>query len=242
MNENDIQLMKTMIFKIGDLGEGNKLLFATNFMQIAKINLILLKALLEELDWRGFFITIDRPHQYIEHLMRMHCINYSKLNFIDTIARFSADNLTGMDIRGNLRMLDSPFQIHLLPDMFDLNGTEVDLKVGKIYLDDVDFILIDNIASMLNYNEQGMVEQFLVNYLAKFEKARHIFVPVLIDRMSHSHLFEVARGLCDMELDVEVMANMKADQSRAMRDVTLFSQKRSLSDEDSLRRIYPGGG
>ncbi len=241
MNAKDIQLMRTIISQLGNLNNGNRLLFSVNYARISRTNLILLKALLEELNKKGLFITIDRPHQYMEHLLRMHRIKYNNLLFIDAIASFSGTLLSEKDYEVNVKFVDSPFQIDLLPELFSLNPEDTSRTVGKIDMMGVDFILIDNVATMLNYNDTNMVEKFLENYLAKFRDRNNIFIPLILDSVTYGSLYQVARELCDKEIDLEALEERKAGGDEGRREKSLLNGKKDAFDLYSYRKCFPGG-
>ena len=227
--------------QIGDLNEGNKVLFSVSYDRIAKTNLILLRGFLEELKKKGILITVDRPHQYMEHLLRMHRINYDNLLFIDTIARFSGTNFNDNLNVGNVTVLDSPFQIDLLPALLSLNPNEVTAMDGKIDITGVDFILIDNVATMLNYNDPIMVEGFLENYLNKFGSLNDFFVSLTLDRIAHSSLYQTAKRLFDREIDIDILRERKIRRDIGQREKSLLSSRKGSLDLFGYRRCLDGG-
>jgi hypothetical protein len=241
MNFDDIQLMRDIISQINELNHGKKVLFSVNYERIAKTNLLLLKAFLEELNKKGILVTIDRPHQYMEHLLRMHRINYNNLFFIDTIARFSGTKLSDKDYSDNIKIMDSPFQIDLLPDMFSLNSMLASKEEAKIDITDLDFILIDNIASMLNYNDPNTVEKFIENYLTRFRDMNHIFIPLILDNITHNSLYQVARKLCDQEIDINKLGSRKLSIDNEKRERSLLPEKKRMFDLYSYRKCFTGG-
>lgn len=233
--------MRNIISLIGDINHRNKVLFSVSYERIAKTNLILLRALLEELKKKGILITIDRPHQYMEHLLRMHRINYENLLFIDTIARFSGNIISDNLNVGNVRILDSPFQIDILPELFatkpeDLSGVE-----GKIDITGVDFILIDNVATMLNYNDPNSVERFLEDYMAKFRNLNNILISLTLDRVAYNSLYQVVRRLFDREIDVNDLKSGKVDLDREIKGRSLLSDKKTMLDLYSYRKCFTEG-
>ncbi len=242
MNAEDMQLMKDIISQIGNMSNGNKVLFTVNYAQIAKTNLIVLKALLEELKKKGIFITIDRPHQYIEHLLRLHRIDYSNLLFIDTIARFSGTKVSEIDDGGNVRIMNSPFQIDLLPELFFWNSGDKTSAESRTDIADVDFILIDNLATMLSYNAREMVERFLEKYMAKFGGRDNILIPLILDSNAHQPLYEMAKKLCDKEIDINELRIGKSNRDDEMGSRSLLSDKKRSFDLYSYRKCFTGGG
>lgn len=241
MNIEDIRLMRNIISLIGDINHGNKVLFAVSYERIAKTNLLLLKAFLEELNKKGILITIDRPHQYMEHLLRMHRINYENLLFIDTIARFSGNILSDNLNVGNVRILDSPFQIDILPELFASKPEGLGGVEGKIDITGVDFILIDNVATMLNYNDPNSVEKFLEDYIAKFRNLNNILISLTLDGVAYNSLYQVARRLFDREINVDDLRIGKVDLDREMKERSLLSDKKTMLDLFSYRKCLTEG-
>ncbi len=241
MNRTDINLMMKLLPQISDANQGNRLLLLVNYIRIAKTNLILLKALLEELNKRGIFISIDRPHRYMGHLLRIHRINYANLLFIDTITTFSSDKFEDTVGESNVKIIESPFQIHLLPELLSMNSDKYDNVGYKIDLTDVDFIIIDNIAAMLNYNDHIMVEGFLESYLNKLTENRNILTPILLDRNTHFSLYEAVRRLCDREIDVNELESITSLRSELLNERLPYNIKKNLLKNDKKNNSPSGG-
>lgn len=241
MNRNDLQLMSKLLPQISDPNRGNRLLLLVNYMRIAKTNLILLKALLEELNKRGIFISIDRPHRYMGHLLRIHRINYANLLFIDTITTFSSDKFNDVGGESNVKIIESPFQIHLLPELLSMSPVKYDNVGYKIDLTDVDFIIIDNIAAMLNYNDHIMVEGFLESYLNKLTENRNILTPFLLDRTTHLSLYEAVRRLCDREIDVNELGSITSLRNELLDERLPFNIKKNLFKNNKKINSSSGG-
>ena len=233
--------MRNIISLIGDINHRNKVLFSVSYERIAKTNLILLKALLEELKKKGILVTIDRPHQYMEHLLRMHRVNYENLLFIDTIARYSGTILSDNLNVGNVRILDSPFQIDILPALFASKPEDLDGEEGKIDITGVDFILIDNVATMLNYNDPNSVERFLEDYMAKFRNLNDILISLTLDSVAYNSLYQVARRLFDREINVDDLRIGKVDLDRELKERSLLSGKKTMLDLFSYRKCFTEG-
>lgn len=235
--------MKNIINQIENFSTENKVLFSVTYEKIAKTNIILLRGLLEELNKKGILITIDRPHQYMEHLLRMHRIKYENLLFIDTIARFTGEELSNnLDI-GNVKILDSPFQIDLLPALLSNNLNSGNLSTIDRIIDvsNVDFILIDNVAALLNYNDPPMVQNFLENYMEKFNGLHNIFISLTMDKIIHNSLYEVARKLFDKEIDIDILRSPKGGMDRERRSKSLLSEREGIFDLYSYRKCFTGG-
>lgn len=238
MNTRDMQMMKDIIIQIGDISNENNILFSVNYLQISKTNLILLKGLLEGLKKKGILITIDRPHQYMEHLLRMHRIDYTNLLFIDTISRFSGSKLGTRNNGDNYNIQGSPFQIDLLPELFSPNPKNDNGGEGKLDLANVDFILVDNIATMLSYNDYDMVVVFLRNYLAKSNNTNKIFKAVILDKKTHGNLYREARRLCDREIIIDGMEGRKSGVIDERKERIPFLIKKISSTCTPLKNLF----
>lgn len=197
MNERDIRLMGSILEYLGDPREGGVVLFDVRSTQLARVTLILLKGLLDERGMCGIFISVDRPHQYMVHLMRMHQISSARLTFIDAISRFSGDRRMG---EANVGFVDTPFHIDTLPST--LKDWSYPSNDRMVNLRNTDFAMIDNIATLLNFNRFTSVERFLRSFVALTQEDHAVLVPILVDGERHGLLFETARSLADREVKV----------------------------------------
>lgn len=240
MNTDDLKLMRNILNHIGGLDNGNKMLFSVDYGHIAKTNLILLKGLMEELKKKGLFVTVDRPHQYMEHLLRMHKVNYQNLFFLDTITTFSGA-LSDQNVNlKNVKILDTPFQIDLLPELFSLSNKNIGIK-NQIDISGFEFILIDNVASMLNYNDLETVTKFLENYLAKFNNINNVFLPLLVDKLTHGSLYMTAKKMFDIEIDIKAMKKRNLDPPINKIDLPFQQQRKKILNGDPYENNFNGG-
>lgn len=210
MNETDIVLMRSILAAIDRIGPKGLVLLDTKSTQFMKIHLLLLKGLLEEKGMRGIFISVDRPHQYVVHLSRMHKINIGGLTFIDVISRYSADRKSE---EGSIGLLAGPFNINNLPAALatwakSVGGDLLDPQKGG-------FVIIDNPASLVPYNNFQKVEFLLSNLMGVFGEEKNILVPLMIDKEKSEHLYEVSRPLCVGEVDVVELITTPADVNKA---------------------------
>ncbi len=197
MNERDVQLMRSLMNSIGDVIEGGVVLIDAPSTQFVRINLVLLKGLIEDNGRSGIFISVDRPHQYMVHLMRMHQISLDKIAFIDVISRFSGDK---KNEQASVGFVDGPFHIDSLPKAME-NWSVV--ETGSIHLSDCGFAMIDNIAALQVYNRNPAVELFINNFILTAKSQRSILIPMVLDRQRHGTLYQSAQRLSDIEVKVE---------------------------------------
>ena len=72
MNEKDIKLTMRLKESVGDSSFTGPILLDVKSTQFVRVNMLLLKALSNENGRSGMFISVDRPHQYMVHLLTMH--------------------------------------------------------------------------------------------------------------------------------------------------------------------------
>jgi hypothetical protein len=197
MNERDVQLMRSLIDTIGKKTEGGAVLIDVPSTQFVRVNLVLLKGLLEEKGNGGVFISVDRPHQYMVHLLKMHQIELDRITFIDVISRFSGDRKEG---NGNVGFVDGPFHIDSLPTA--LEDWTISNTAGSLDLSDCGFVMIDNISALQIYNRIPAVELFIDNFIMAAKSSSNMLVPMVMDRQRNQSLYSSTQRLSDMEIKV----------------------------------------
>jgi hypothetical protein len=211
MNERDTAQTAEILRSIGETGLAGAVLIDAPYTQFVRVNLMLLKGLSQDTHLPGVFVSVDRPHQYIVHLLSMHQIKADNLVFIDAISRFSADSKTA---EANVGFLDGPFHIDRLTMAFsDMrwpnDGTSPVLKSVK-------FALIDNLSALLTYNSFSSVELFLRTFVKVFEPQGNVLIPLIIDSQRSKPLYEMAKTLCAKEIGLRELAGtvqLPANQS-----------------------------
>ncbi|MBM4237554.1 MAG: hypothetical protein FJ151_03615 [Euryarchaeota archaeon] len=197
MNEKDLNLMKFILGALSDPAAGGPVLLDVKTTQFVRVNLVLLKALTEEMGLPGMFISVDRPHQYMVHLLKMHQINPDKLTFVDAISRFAADR---KEVKATVSFVDGPFRIDLLPNA--IRQWESFGNGGPLSNRSCGFAMIDNIATLLTYNSYATVELFLRNFVASMSSRKAMLLPLTIDSERSTLLYETARSICKREVKV----------------------------------------
>jgi hypothetical protein len=194
MNERDESLMRYIMASMGENASG-PVLFDVNSTQFVRVNLVILKGLLLQKGLSGMFISVDRPHQYMVHLLRMHKINLENIMFIDAIGRFSADRKECM---ASVGYVDAPFHIDTLPTAISNMGSNGNKKVS---LDTCGFAMIDDLAALLPYNSYPSVESFLKSFVGVMTSRGNTIVPLVVDKDKNGLLYETARSLAVQEVD-----------------------------------------
>lgn len=183
MNERDRSLVRMVIDSLGPRTSG-VVLFDADSTQFVRMNLVLLKGLLEDKGLGGIFITVDRPHQYMAHLLRMHQVSMDGLVFIDAIGRLSGDRKEALARAG---YVDAPFHIDSLPDAIAGMNTG---EIPGVDVEKVDFVMIDNLAALLPFNSYAAVEAFVNNFISTMTARWNALVPMVADRERNGLLYD----------------------------------------------------
>jgi len=199
-------------------------LLHVKYTNLVRMNLVLLKAFLEDKKQRGLMITIDRPHQYLSHLMQLQGVDQTNLVFVDAISLHSADTKGG-EAAPEFQM--GPFHIEALPDFLtkrEDHGSSFQIDMSKI-----DFVLIDNVSTLLTYNSVESIKRFFQKYVdvLRSVKPRGIQTALAMDRDQHTELYEFILGLSRKSIElgqdmlvkgVRVMGAQVALPSKAVPD------------------------
>lgn len=199
MNEKDLDTVKGLMEEIDGIeGHDNKsLLFDTSFTQIAKTNLLLLKGLLDIKDKKGYFVVLDRPHQYMAYLLHMHDISQENIWYIDTVTHMSGQEKVEKD---NVDFVEGPFHIEHLFDALEPKSEEQSNFASP---EEIDFVLIDNISSMLNYNSIEKAEEFIESFKELIDKSEGIMGCLVIDSDSYPELDSIIRNYLDEAIEID---------------------------------------
>ena len=199
MNDKDIQLAQRLsnLIKSDHRPASLTASISAPTVNIARINISLLKAMLDLLHKQGIFVTIDRPHQYAEHLLRIHNIDFSKLTFIDMISAYAGDRKVGFKEWTNSH---GPFSLGDILDLIKLSNAAKE----SLYVDllQIDFILFDNIGSLLVYNRADSVKRFLGQLMEQVKKTSGIFVAFVIDPRNYADLFDDVNSRSDICIEI----------------------------------------
>jgi hypothetical protein len=199
VNEKDLELVHAVSSVLtGEEGPSIYLLHV-KYTNLVRMNLVLLKAFLEDKKQRGLMITVDRPHQYLSHLMQLHGIDQANLVFIDAISLHSADTKGGA-VAPEFQM--GPFHIEALPGF--LTKHEDDGSSFHIDMSKIEFVIIDNVSTLLTYNSMESIKRFFQNYVdvLKGMKSRGIQTALAMDREQHAELYEFISGLSRKSIEL----------------------------------------
>jgi len=198
----DKKIMRQMEKKLDD--ESNLIFVSTNLIQLARTNLILLNLLLHQMNLKGIFISVDRPHQYMVHLLNLQHIPQQNLIYIDLISNVSGQVFDGDENDINSKIIDGPFEISKFPNMvfkgYDMKGM---ISLDLIDIKKQDFVLIDNIATLTNYNSIKEIEGFVKEIIDIIKSADKIVCGVTIDTEKYNHIFELIKIFSNNIIEVK---------------------------------------
>lgn len=205
MNERDLKLAEEVGSHIQSNGSSAVYILTTKYTNLVRTNLVLLKAFLDMKTKRGMMITIDRPHQYISHLLQLHGIDQAKLQFIDAISNHASDT----KVSPNAEAFESgPFYIETLPDfIMSCDGRDPESVVD---MSNTEFILMDNVSTLLTYNTMENVKIFFSRYVGvlKERSSASLTTLIVMDRDLHADLYSFispfAKKIIEISTDMKV--------------------------------------
>ena len=204
MNIKDEEQTLDILRTFDKCGFKGAILFDVPSTQFVRVNLMMLRGLSQERGLPGIFISVDRPHQYMTHLLTMHKIKAEQLVYLDAISRFSADFKVAS---ANVSYIDGPFRIDHLPMAMSEWMKNCD---GKAFsANNCSYAIIDNLSTLLTYNSFNSVETFLQNFLKTLNSSENMIIPIMIDSEKSGLLYETARSLCKVEIH---MKDISSDQ------------------------------
>lgn len=197
MNERDLKLEAALSSQLGV--DGNDYIFTTKQVFMVRVNLVILKLLLEDRKKKGVAVVLERPYAYLAHLLSLHKIDQTNLSYIDTVAGFSGDYI--IDDPKKVVYTNGPFHVELLVNAFS-DGYDDDFKTKAIEIEDVDFIMIDNVASTLTYNTMEEIE-ICLKTLKDLSDRHNILIVMGIDPDAHSSLYLLLRSYFKNEIKIK---------------------------------------
>lgn len=209
MNENDITLARELDPILDDRPEPTIYLVSSKYTSLVRVNLVLLKTLLEWKKLPGVMITIDRPHQYVSHLLQLQGIDQSKLTFLDAISKHASDTKAG--VKGS-EYQGGPFYIENLPAF--IAGTDGG-SPSFVDIRSVRFVIIDNVSTLLTYNSMESLKEFFTNYVDVTRElaAGSLITVFVMDKDLHKSLFEYVLGMSAKV--IELTPDMRIGEVRA---------------------------
>ena len=193
-----------------EIVDKKKILVVSKYTERTRVNLILLKFFLEEMNMRGIFITIDRPHQYIEYLLKLHGIPQDKLLYIDVVSHLSGE--IHLNDSSNVFFMDGPYEVGFLDKAMDecYEPQPVIDNVPKDYvnLKEMDFILVDDIAALSKYLDDDGIKKFIDSYMMSIRRLATVIAPLVLDINKNKEMFNILKQNCESIIFINLMKSM----------------------------------
>jgi hypothetical protein len=178
--------------------DARRFLVSVKSGKIVHVNLTILSHFLKTKKGSGLYISIDRPHKYIELLLRKKEIPQDGIYYADIATRRTGGEHGGyslLSIGGFLwlKILSNSFE-----DLYISNSK----KPEKVDFFDMDFCLIDNASVLPAFNSMDSIREFfteLGNLVRDHQKMRaYIVVP----KDLHPKMFETLRNFVDKIIEI----------------------------------------
>lgn len=214
-----------------------KVLVVSKYTERTMVNICLLKFFLQEMKQRGIFITIDRPHQYTASLLTLHGISQEKLVYIDAISRLSGEIESNIS---NVRFVNGPCELNFLDDISSISCAFGTFNSQTLNLEEIDFVLIDDIAAFTKYQEEDGVKKMIESYISCIERVKKIMAPIVLDVNQNKFIYKAIVGKCDRVLFINLSKLMfkEINKQRAPMKITMDTR---LSDAVSSNPTSSGG-
>lgn len=177
---------------------GTRFLFTCRFTRIMDLNMLILRRCLQGRGEKGIYVSIDRPHSYTQYNLKKLGVPQDGLIYIDAISK-----LTGQRAEESMvRFLADGFTLPILDDLFSRAYLPEGSQRHFVKMEELSFILLDNVNVMLQYSSFEKARQVLgglTELVRKFTAMRTIIV---FDPGSSLELYSFLKANCDRELPV----------------------------------------
>ena len=209
-NMDDILNGMMAVLYSPEVADKKKILVVSKYTERTRVNLVLLKFFLTEMNMRGIFITIDRPHQYIEYLLKLHGISQDKLLYIDVVSRLSGEIY--LNDNSNVFFMDGPYEVGFLEKVMDgccepepvING----ISKNYVNLKEMDFILVDDIAALSKYLDDDGIKQFIDSYMISIRRLATVIAPLVLDINKNKEMYKLLKQNCESIIFINLMKSM----------------------------------
>jgi hypothetical protein len=155
----------------------------------SRLNVMLLKYLVNELGLKGVYICLERPSYYIEKLLKGRGVNLDNIVLLDAIHKVSGDQSTCE--AASTELMETPFSKEFIERILG-TGT----GNGVMEIEDMDFMIIDSLSVLSCYID----DESLITLLEALSEASKIKTLMSLDRTCDSELYDKAKTLCDKEI------------------------------------------
>jgi hypothetical protein len=173
-------------------------LFTCRFTKVMKLNLLLLKIFLGKRSETGMFVSVDRPHSYTYAALKKQGVPQHGIIYIDIISKLTGINTEETQVK----FTASGYAPKILSDYFSRAYIPEGAMRHFINLDEMNFIIVDNIGVMLQYATMDRVKKFtadLLELLKKYASMRAVFI---VDPEAAPEVHSYLKGFIEKEIPV----------------------------------------
>jgi tetratricopeptide (TPR) repeat protein len=191
------ELEKVLNLKL-DPKKRNYLLLTVQPQFIIRANITLIKILLKE-ELKGLYLCINHPSQLIDKVLKTHHIPTKNIIYLDFFTSLTGINSNSND---NVHLIDNAFSLDAILNAMQLNKKDTSNKLN-LNLDNIDFILVDNISSLITYNTQERIQQFINDLINNIRKLTAVYGIVIIDNKTNPKIQKLIEPYFDKSINIK---------------------------------------
>lgn len=186
--------------------KANRFLFLVRAQQIARINLSILRICLSERKERGIYISIDKPDKHVKQILERQNISREG-GYVDTgLSSTGEHQAISSPMGANKRILvvSGIFCPTLFLDSIEATKAASAEARGRIEaeLASMNFIMLDNISTMVIYNSHAKVHEFFKRFDDFCKGYPNLRVYMSSDKNIPPDVYQLARSVIDREVEI----------------------------------------
>lgn len=177
---------------------GRRFLVSVKSGKIVHVNLSILSHFLHKRGSSGLYISIDRPHKYIELLMRKKDIPQDKIYYVDIAMRRTGGDKGGYSLVSIGGFLWLKIMANTFEDLYVANSK----RPERVDLFAMDFLLVDNAAVLPAFCSMDSVREFLSEMGNLVRDHSKMKAYIVVPKDLHPKMYETLKNFVDKVLDV----------------------------------------
>jgi tetratricopeptide (TPR) repeat protein len=174
-----VQKMEEVLDLKLDEKKTNVLLVTINPKYVIRANISLINILLKE-NLKGIYICINHPSYLVDKLLRTHQIPTQNLSYLDFITPISG---ILQDAGENVHGIDNAFSLDSLLDAMNIESEQF-FEQSDFDLNNIDFIMVDNISNLITFATQEKIKQFTENLINIIRKTTLVYGIIFLESKS----------------------------------------------------------
>jgi hypothetical protein len=173
-------------------------LFTCRFTKVMKLDMLLLRRCLQARSEKGIYVSIDRPHSYTQQNLKMLGVPQDGIIYIDAISKLTGQRAEASQVR----FLADGFTLPLLDDLFSRAFVADGVQKHFVKMEDLNFILLDNVNAMLQYVSFDKASKMLSGLTDLIRKYTAMKIFIVLDPGSSPELYTFIKTLTDREIPI----------------------------------------